>query len=131
MSAMPISSVAQAAAIASLAAESELLARVETIVEERERVVAALREQARAGASVPVGFLATALLVVNNLRDIPTDAVAGKRTLAVRMGDGPTRVLYVALVGAAFAATRERSRSRPVAPAGSYSPHPNPRSNFR
>jgi 1,4-dihydroxy-2-naphthoate octaprenyltransferase len=54
-------------------------------------------------ASVPVGCLATALLVVNNLRDIPTDAIAGKRTLAVRMGDGATRVLYVALLVAAFA----------------------------
>ena len=38
-------------------------------------------------ASVPVGFLATALLVVNNLRDIPGDTASGKRTLAVRMGD--------------------------------------------
>lgn len=54
-------------------------------------------------ASVPVGCLATALLVVNNLRDIPTDAAAGKRTLAVRMGDGPTRAAYIALVAAAFA----------------------------
>ena len=42
-------------------------------------------------ASVPVGFLATALLVVNNLRDIPGDTVAGKRTLAVRLGDRRTR----------------------------------------
>ena len=40
------------------------------------------------GASVPVGFLATALLVVNNLRDIPSDTESGKRTLAVRLGDG-------------------------------------------
>ena len=56
------------------------------------------------GASVPVGCLATALLVVNNLRDIPTDALSGKRTLAVRMGDGPTRVLYIGLVATAFAA---------------------------
>ena len=54
-------------------------------------------------AAVPVGLLATALLVVNNLRDIPTDAVAGKRTLAVRLGDNATRVLYVALVIGAFA----------------------------
>ena len=54
-------------------------------------------------AGVPVGLLATALLVVNNLRDIPTDAVAGKRTLAVRLGDNATRLLYVALVGGAFA----------------------------
>jgi 1,4-dihydroxy-2-naphthoate octaprenyltransferase len=53
-------------------------------------------------AAVPVGLLATALLVVNNLRDIPTDAVAGKRTLAVRLGDPATRTLYVALVAGAF-----------------------------
>ena len=53
-------------------------------------------------ASVPVGLLATALLVVNNLRDIPGDTVSGKRTLAVRLGDGPTRVLYVALVVVPF-----------------------------
>jgi 1,4-dihydroxy-2-naphthoate octaprenyltransferase len=49
-------------------------------------------------ASVPVGFLATALLVTNNLRDIPGDTVSGKRTLAVRLGDPRTRALYVALV---------------------------------
>ncbi|HEV7886028.1 MAG TPA: 1,4-dihydroxy-2-naphthoate polyprenyltransferase [Acidimicrobiales bacterium] len=49
-------------------------------------------------AAVPVGLLATALLVVNNLRDIPTDLVAGKRTLAVRMGDPATRALYAACV---------------------------------
>ena len=55
-------------------------------------------------AAVPVGFLATALLVVNNLRDIPTDRAAGKRTLAVRMGERPTRWLYAALVGGAFGA---------------------------
>jgi 1,4-dihydroxy-2-naphthoate octaprenyltransferase len=54
-------------------------------------------------ASVPVGLLATALLVVNNLRDIPSDAAAGKRTLAVRLGDGPTRILYVACLAGAFA----------------------------
>jgi len=49
-------------------------------------------------ASVPVGFLACALLVVNNLRDIPTDTEAGQRTLAVRLGDRATRALYVGLV---------------------------------
>jgi 1,4-dihydroxy-2-naphthoate octaprenyltransferase len=49
-------------------------------------------------ASVPVGLLATALLVTNNLRDIPGDTVSGKRTLAVRLGDDRTRILYVALV---------------------------------
>jgi 1,4-dihydroxy-2-naphthoate octaprenyltransferase len=54
------------------------------------------------GASVPVGLLATALLVVNNLRDIPGDTASGKRTLAVRLGDARTRALYVGLlVGAA------------------------------
>lgn len=56
------------------------------------------------GASVPVGLLATALLVVNNLRDIPGDAASGKRTLAVRLGDARTRWLYTGLlVGAAVA----------------------------
>jgi len=50
------------------------------------------------GASVPVGALATALLVINNLRDIPTDTAAGKRTLAVRLGDPDTRVLYLVLL---------------------------------
>ena len=45
-------------------------------------------------ASVPVGLLSCALLVINNLRDIPSDEVAGKRTLAVLIGDHRTRVLY-------------------------------------
>ncbi len=49
-------------------------------------------------ASVPVGLLATALLVVNNLRDIPGDTAAGKVTLAVRLGAQRTRVLYVLLL---------------------------------
>lgn len=53
-------------------------------------------------AAVPVGLLATALLVVNNLRDIPGDTTAGKRTLAVRLGDRRTRALYVVLVAAPF-----------------------------
>ena len=48
--------------------------------------------------SIPVGFFATALLVVNNLRDIPGDTEAGKRTLAVRLGDKRTRILYIVLV---------------------------------
>jgi 1,4-dihydroxy-2-naphthoate octaprenyltransferase len=48
------------------------------------------------------GALACALLVVNNLRDIPTDSVTGKRTLAVVLGDRRTRRLYVALVAVAF-----------------------------
>ena len=45
-------------------------------------------------AAVPVGLMAVALLVVNNLRDIPGDTVAGKRTLAVRLGPVATRRLY-------------------------------------
>jgi 1,4-dihydroxy-2-naphthoate polyprenyltransferase len=55
------------------------------------------------GLAVSVGLLATALLVVNNLRDIPGDTVAGKNTLAVRLGDPLTRRLYTACVGGAFA----------------------------
>ncbi|HKN81173.1 MAG TPA: 1,4-dihydroxy-2-naphthoate polyprenyltransferase [Actinomycetota bacterium] len=55
-------------------------------------------------ASVPVGLLAVAILVANNLRDIPTDTVAGKRTLAVRLGDARTRVLYRLCVVVAFGA---------------------------
>jgi 1,4-dihydroxy-2-naphthoate polyprenyltransferase len=54
-------------------------------------------------ASIPVGLLATALLVVNNLRDIPGDTTAGKKTLAVRIGDHRTRLLYVAMLVVAFA----------------------------
>jgi 1,4-dihydroxy-2-naphthoate octaprenyltransferase len=50
-----------------------------------------------------LGFLAVAVLVANNLRDIPTDAESGKRTLAVRLGDARTRTLYRACVVAAFA----------------------------
>jgi 1,4-dihydroxy-2-naphthoate octaprenyltransferase len=52
--------------------------------------------------SVPVGLLAAAVLVVNNVRDLETDRRAGKRTLAVRMGREPTRALYAAMVAAAF-----------------------------
>jgi 1,4-dihydroxy-2-naphthoate octaprenyltransferase len=55
-------------------------------------------------ASVPMGLLAVAILVTNNLRDIRTDALAGKRTLAVRLGDRRTRYLYRACVVASFAA---------------------------
>ena len=56
-------------------------------------------------AAVPVGLLSVAILVVNNLRDIPTDALAGKRTLAVRLGDARTRWLYVGCLAGAFALT--------------------------
>jgi 1,4-dihydroxy-2-naphthoate polyprenyltransferase len=56
------------------------------------------------GLSLGVGFLVTAILVVNNVRDIETDQRAGKRTLAVRMGRQRTRRLYAALIAAGFIA---------------------------
>jgi 1,4-dihydroxy-2-naphthoate octaprenyltransferase len=55
-----------------------------------------------AWAAVPVGALATAILVVNNLRDIETDRVAGKRTLAVRWGERGALAEYALLLGAAY-----------------------------
>ena len=55
-------------------------------------------------AGVAMGAWATALLVVNNLRDIPTDEAAGKRTLAVRIGKESTRRLYLGLVVLAYVA---------------------------
>jgi 1,4-dihydroxy-2-naphthoate octaprenyltransferase len=54
--------------------------------------------------SVPVGLLAAAILVVNNIRDLETDRRAGKRTLAVRLGRERTRALYTGIVGGAFIA---------------------------
>ncbi len=63
-------------------------------------------------ASVGVGALSAAVLVANNLRDIPTDTAAGKRTLAVLLGDRDTRRLYALLVAVPFvisAATGVRS----------------------
>ena len=53
-------------------------------------------------ASVPAGLLACALLMVNNLRDIGTDTVAGKRTLAVMLGDARSRMAYVLTLLAPF-----------------------------
>jgi 1,4-dihydroxy-2-naphthoate octaprenyltransferase len=53
-------------------------------------------------SSVPIGLLAVAILVANNLRDIPTDEGAGKRTLAVRIGEPRTRILFRSVVAAAF-----------------------------
>jgi len=52
--------------------------------------------------SFPVGFLITAIIVVNNLRDIGTDHRAGKRTLAVMIGPSWTKVEYIALISAAY-----------------------------
>ena len=75
-----------------------LVATVGTTYVQAERVTTA-----SVLAGVGCGALACAILVANNLRDIPTDEVAGKRTLAVRLGDRRTRLLYVGLVFAAYA----------------------------
>jgi 1,4-dihydroxy-2-naphthoate polyprenyltransferase len=54
--------------------------------------------------SVPVGLLASAILVVNNVRDIDTDRRAGKRTLAVKLGRGGARTLFDGMLAVAFVA---------------------------
>lgn len=64
-------------------------------------------------AGAAMGCLSCALLVVNNLRDIPTDTVAGKRTLAVRLGDARTRWLYTSLVTGAFVLAVAMAADRP------------------
>lgn len=56
-------------------------------------------------AAVAVGSFSSAVLVANNLRDIPTDTESGKRTLAVRLGDARTRYLHLALLVVPFAMT--------------------------
>ncbi|MDQ1355645.1 MAG: 1,4-dihydroxy-2-naphthoate polyprenyltransferase [Acidimicrobiaceae bacterium] len=66
-------------------------------------------------ASVPVGLLAVALLVVNNLRDIPGDTTAGKLTLAVKLGAPATRILYSGTIATAFAAVALIAVVRPWA----------------
>ena len=53
-------------------------------------------------ASIPVGLLTTSILIVNNLRDLPTDRAAGKHTLAVRIGEGATRWQYAASTMGAY-----------------------------
>jgi 1,4-dihydroxy-2-naphthoate octaprenyltransferase len=63
--------------------------------------------------AVPVGLLIVDILVVNNLRDIEGDAVVGKRTLAVLLGDRRTRLLFVALFVVAFAVVAAVGVSRP------------------
>ena len=52
--------------------------------------------------AISTGLIAMALLMANNVRDIPTDREAGKRTLAVRLGDGPARISYVMMLALAL-----------------------------
>jgi 1,4-dihydroxy-2-naphthoate octaprenyltransferase len=66
-------------------------------------------------ASVPIGLLIVAILVVNNLRDLAGDAAVGKRTLAVLLGDRATRLLYVGSFVVAFAVVAGIGAARPAA----------------
>jgi len=66
-------------------------------------------------ACVPVGALAVALLVINNLRDIPGDEASGKRTLAVRLGDANTRLLYESCIAVSVASVLLIGVLRPAA----------------
>jgi 1,4-dihydroxy-2-naphthoate octaprenyltransferase len=66
-------------------------------------------------ASVPIGLLSVALLVVNNLRDIEGDAAVGKRTLAVLLGDRGTRIAFAALPVVAFVVVAGIGAARPQA----------------
>jgi 1,4-dihydroxy-2-naphthoate octaprenyltransferase len=63
--------------------------------------------------SLAVGLLASAVLLANNVRDREGDAAAGKRTVAVRLGDRRARALYVACVGGAFAAVAAVGATHP------------------
>jgi 1,4-dihydroxy-2-naphthoate octaprenyltransferase len=65
--------------------------------------------------SLVVGLLACAILLVNNLRDIPTDTVAGKRTVAVRVGASATRRLFVACYVGSFASVVAIGVTQPLA----------------
>jgi len=73
-------------------------------------------------AAIPAGALITAILVVNNLRDIPTDAAAGKRTLAVILGRRWTAVEYVFLLGLAYLVPAALVPWGPGAPWGPLAP---------
>jgi 1,4-dihydroxy-2-naphthoate octaprenyltransferase len=68
--------------------------------------------------AVATGALSSAVLVANNLRDIPTDQQSGKITLAVRLGDARTRVLFQALVALAFVLTLALMLATPWCAAG-------------
>ena len=68
--------------------------------------------------AVATGALSSAVLVANNLRDIPTDREAGKMTLAVRIGDGRTRVLYQSLLALTGVLTLVLTAATPWCAAG-------------
>lgn len=70
------------------------------------------------GLGCAAGFLACALLVTNNLRDIPGDSLVGKRTLAVRLGDRRTRSLFTAFVVLSFVSIVIAAMGRPGALVG-------------
>lgn len=70
-------------------------------------------DAAAVGAAVGAGLLTCAVLVANNLRDIPGDRVVDKRTLAVRLGDRGTRMLYLALVLVPFVVAVGAAFDRP------------------
>jgi 1,4-dihydroxy-2-naphthoate polyprenyltransferase len=66
-------------------------------------------------AAVPVGLVAVALLLANNIRDLDGDRRAGKRTLAVLLGGGRARALFEAVVAGAFVAVVLLGVARPAA----------------
>lgn len=81
--------------------------------------VQALRiEWVGVAVAVAMGCMSSAVLVANNLRDIPTDKESGKITLAVRLGDARTRLLYQALLVVAFALTLALMLATPWAAVG-------------
>ncbi|WP_086828915.1 1,4-dihydroxy-2-naphthoate polyprenyltransferase [Allokutzneria sp. NRRL B-24872] len=67
------------------------------------------------GAAVAVGAFSSAVLIANNLRDIPTDRETGKLTLAVRLGDRDTRSLYTAVLAVPFLMTVLLGLRQPLA----------------
>lgn len=69
-------------------------------------------------ASLPMGALAAAILVANNLRDIPTDELTGKHTLAVMLGGQRTRVMFAVLTLGAFVPVLAMAAQAPGALAG-------------
>ncbi|RLK60676.1 1,4-dihydroxy-2-naphthoate polyprenyltransferase [Actinokineospora cianjurensis] len=71
-----------------------------------------------AAGAVAMGSFSAGVLVANNLRDVPTDRVAGKNTLAVRLGEARTRVLYQILVVIPFVVTVAAAFATPVALVG-------------